>query len=325
MKRVEILMKGLDRSMTGIEIAPWHAPVAARRDGWNIRILDVFDADELGRRSQSDPTIRHKDSNLIEEVDYVGSATEIARLVPAELHGTFDYIVSSHNFEHLPDPIRFLQGCEQVLRPGGVLTMAVPDRRATFDQFRPLTTTGNWIAAHLTGQVRPSQRQAFEHGAYGATAIVRGKEKFALSPGHSPDIWSCGGDLLASFEAWRDRLARGDESYHDCHCTVMTPASLELMLYEVRCLNLTGLTVETVSEPRGCEFFVRIVKPAGGTPAPPDAGAVGEMRNRLLRRIQWEACHFTWLERRNYRARGLRGVAHSLRDLGRWLRGLGTA
>ena len=49
---------------------------------------------------------------MIEEVDLVGSCTHIGKLVRARGEaGKFDYIVSSRNFEHLPNPIRFLQGC----------------------------------------------------------------------------------------------------------------------------------------------------------------------------------------------------------------------
>jgi SAM-dependent methyltransferase len=38
-----------------------------------------------------------------------------------------DFIVSSHLLEHLPDPIESLTEWKRVLRPGGVLAIAVPD------------------------------------------------------------------------------------------------------------------------------------------------------------------------------------------------------
>ncbi|OIQ69749.1 ubiquinone biosynthesis O-methyltransferase [mine drainage metagenome] len=114
-----------------------------------MRILDVFDRETLQKRGAADMQQNWRDMSLLDEVDYVGSATEVASLVPTELHGTFDYIVSSHNFEHLPNPIKFLQGCASLLKPGGLITMAVPDHRACFDYFRPHTVIGDWLEAYF--------------------------------------------------------------------------------------------------------------------------------------------------------------------------------
>ena len=121
MTRNEQILRGLNKSMRGLEIAPYFSPLAPKRDGYNCTTLDVFDREELVRRAAADPNIPEEGLGRIEPVDFVGSATEIADLVPSPEHGAFDYIVSSHNFEHLPNPIRFLQGCERLLKPSGIL------------------------------------------------------------------------------------------------------------------------------------------------------------------------------------------------------------
>ena len=72
----------------------------------------MFDFGTLRKRVAEDPNIAAELIPLIEEVDLVGSCTHIGKLVRARGEaGKFDYIVSSRNFEHLPNPIRFLQGC----------------------------------------------------------------------------------------------------------------------------------------------------------------------------------------------------------------------
>ena len=71
-------------------------------------------------------------------------------------------MISSHNFEHSPNPIRFLQGCGKVLKPGGVLSMALPDKRACFDYFRPHTTLGQWLEAFFAERERPTPAQVFD-------------------------------------------------------------------------------------------------------------------------------------------------------------------
>lgn len=52
----------------------------------------------------------------------------------------FDYIIACHVIEHVPDPIGYLHGLAKLLNPGGIIMLAVPDKRVTFDLHRPLTT-----------------------------------------------------------------------------------------------------------------------------------------------------------------------------------------
>ena len=157
MDRKSIILRGISKSHRGIEVAPWFAPIAPKREGYQCLSLDVFDTATLRTRGAANPEIGEGRVHEIEDVDLVGSATEIASLVTAKREaGTFDYVVSSHNFEHLPNPIRFLQGCQTVLKRGGVLSMALPDRRACFDYFRPVTTTAEWIEAFTQDRRAPT-------------------------------------------------------------------------------------------------------------------------------------------------------------------------
>jgi len=326
--RAQILLAGTTKAMKGLEIAPWLAPIAAKRDGFNIRTLDVFDRDRLRATIAAHPDPMGRSPDLIEEVDFVGSATEIASLVPADQHGSFDYIVSSHNFEHLPNPVKFLQGCEILLRPGGLLTMAVPDRRATFDFFRPHTVAGDWLAAYLDDRARPTFQQSFDAAATDARLRYNGTDHAAHSPGWSLSLWSVVGDARAAFDQWQERRASATTDYFDAHCTVMTPASAELLLYEMRALGLVSLDTESVSHTHGVEFFVRLRKPRAGQPTRPPED-IRATRSRLMRRIIAE-----------YAAQGgqgwsLTGIRHlpplaqlhrlsrQVRALGRRLRGKG--
>ena len=156
----------LARSITfeqlGIEIGPYFNPTLPKRLGYRCLVLDVFDATTLRKHAASDPNLSKTAIANIEKVDLVSPATSIATLI-VEKHrlGSFDYIVSSHNIEHVPDPIRFLQGCEQVLLPGGLLSMAKPDRRTCFDYFRPHTILTDFLEAYFQSRDRPSPALVF--------------------------------------------------------------------------------------------------------------------------------------------------------------------
>ena len=255
MTRSAQILQGITKEMRGIEIAPWFAPIAPKREGFNCLALDVFDRETLLQRAKDDPNIPGVD--LLETVDIVGSATEIADLIPEKEHGTFDYIVSSHNFEHLPNPIKFLQGVEKILKPGGVLSMAVPDKRACFDFFRPLSTIVNWLSAYRDDRSKPTNEQLFEYHAFMSVLSKDGNESRAFSIHDDLDRVHVSGDLRPAYDIWR-QTPKTDE-YRDAHCSVMTPSSFILLINECRFLGLTSMEIESVSEPAGCEFYVRLI------------------------------------------------------------------
>src|SRR5580704_7535365 len=100
MDRREQLLKHITKRQKGIEIGPWYAPLAAKREGYNCLSFDVFDTETLKRNAEENPDVHNSCVSLIEAVDIVGSSTEIYDIIAArgELL-TFDYILSSHNFE----------------------------------------------------------------------------------------------------------------------------------------------------------------------------------------------------------------------------------
>lgn len=65
---------------------------------------------------------------------------EDGRTLPSFADGSLDFVISSHFLEHCDDPIGALSRHVGVLRPGGVLYLAVPDCRKTFDAPRAVTT-----------------------------------------------------------------------------------------------------------------------------------------------------------------------------------------
>lgn len=113
-RRAEILTYA-GKNDRGIEIGPWFAPLAPKRDGYNCLSLDVFDTAMLRANAAADPNVDNNLIPMIEDVDIVTSSTELANEIEkrGEL-GDFDYIISSHNFEHIPNPIKFFRGCELV-------------------------------------------------------------------------------------------------------------------------------------------------------------------------------------------------------------------
>lgn len=52
---------------------------------------------------------------------------------------TQSFVIANHFLEHVIDPIKTLRNFYRVLKPEGVIFMAIPDKRFTFDKMRPIT------------------------------------------------------------------------------------------------------------------------------------------------------------------------------------------
>jgi SAM-dependent methyltransferase len=289
MDRQQQITKYISKAMRGIEIAPWHSPIVPKREGFNCVTLDFFDTATLHQRAKDDPQVDDALIERIEDVDIVGSAVDIAQLVEArgEL-GTFDYIISSHNFEHLPNPVKFLQGCSQALKPDGMLSMAVPDKRGCFDYFKPHSTTADFIDAFFENRTKPRPAQVFLsqslYATYGGDAA-----NFAFAQSADPSIVRANKALEESFATWQARRESGDHDYVDTHCWAFTPCSFCLLALELRRLELTPFDLLEATRTGGAEFFVHL----RNSPRTLDAAKFYELRHKLLHGIQDEAAENT--------------------------------
>lgn len=250
---------GISKSDKGLEIAPWFNPLVSKAEGYNVKIADVLTAQELLASAEGNDTINPDSYGLIEEIDFVGSATELGSVVPKDEHGSFDYIYSSHNFEHLPNPIKFLQACEALLKPGGRLIMIVPDGRLCFDHFRPPTTTSEWLEAYREDRKKPTEKQIFD-SRYVLSREACGAMFKPVNHQTPPELHRLQFDPAVLWEQWQQTTP--ESPYQDAHCTVMTPSSLRLMLQDCQYLGLSSLQIEDVKEPMGIEFMVVMRKPA---------------------------------------------------------------
>ncbi len=96
--------------------------------------------------------------------------------------GSQDYIISSHMFEHLANPIKALLRWVQVIKAGGYIFMIVPQRDAApGDVGRELSTYAEWYQAYTEGwtpETAPEERTRAAGGprghyfVYSATSLM---------------------------------------------------------------------------------------------------------------------------------------------------------
>ncbi|WP_162888100.1 methyltransferase domain-containing protein [Sphingomonas mesophila] len=64
---------------------------------------------------------------------------------------SFDYLIAAHVLEHIDDPVSALKNWIRVVRPGGHILIAVPDKRFCGEEQRPTTTVEHFLRDHEEG------------------------------------------------------------------------------------------------------------------------------------------------------------------------------
>jgi SAM-dependent methyltransferase len=124
----------------GIEIGALHMPLPVP-EGARVRYVDRLDLtglrthySELAGESLVAPAV-------IDDGEHLSTLPEASE----------DFIVANHFIEHCEDPLGTLAAHARVLRPGGILYMAVPDARRGIDVARTRTSWEHVLRDHLAG------------------------------------------------------------------------------------------------------------------------------------------------------------------------------
>jgi SAM-dependent methyltransferase len=266
------LLSGISRDAKILEVGASYAPLAPKRDGWRTTIVDHDTAPEL-RRKYTGSLVN---VDVIEEVDIVWQGGLLHEAFEPAAFGTYDALIISHVLEHLPDPISFLASADLLLALGGVIVIAVPDKRFCFDIYRGPSSAGMMMQAHLERRTRHLPGTIFDEVSLSATQ-------------DGSPLWTrdnAGRPLTLFHPAGRakeifDLATAPDGGYIDCHAWQFTPASFELIFLD---LELAGACAWTVSwlEPRNeGEILARLARPERAGER--DLKAIQLKRQELLR------------------------------------------
>ncbi len=264
--RREIILAHVDREGLGLEIGPSFAPVAPKKEGYRVHVLDHCDRAALLEKYHE-----HKvNLDAIEDVDFVWDGRPYAELV-GRAH-EYSWIIASHVLEHTTDLVGFLNDCDSLLRADGVLSLVVPDQRYCFDHFRSLTNLGRVIDAALQRPRLHSPGTAVEYflnvvHRTGRTGWSHGDRGTFAHP-HT---------MAEARRAMQE--VRDHGVYLDVHEWCFTPTSFRLMMRDLSDLELISLKEIAFHDTIGHEFFVTLSR-KGHPPA--------DLRLDLLEKISQE-------------------------------------
>lgn len=256
MDRKARILAPLDARGRGLEIGPSHNPVAPKRAGYAVDILDHADRAALVEKYREHGV----DLDAIEEVDFVWSGGSYAELTGRR--GYYDWIIASHVIEHMPDLIGFLNDCDALLGEGGVLSLAVPDKRYCFDRLRAPTGLSQLIDAHLQGRSNHTPGQVADYFLNVVKLDGRIAWDAALAQGRSLDAVEfvhTAQDASAGMDAVRQH-----DAYLDIHAWCFTPSGFRLLLDDLHRLGLVALRESAFGDTHGHEFYVALSRDGAG-------------------------------------------------------------
>jgi SAM-dependent methyltransferase len=137
-------------SGSGIEIGALHHPLSVP-EGVHVRYVDRMPEAELRQH------YKELEGEAFAPISIIGDAQDLSNIEDDSV----DFVIANHLVEHLDNPIRGLEEMVRILRPGGVLYLALPDPRVTFDFERQLTSVEHLVDEYRNG---PDQtREAHFH------------------------------------------------------------------------------------------------------------------------------------------------------------------
>ncbi len=245
--RTKNITSALNLAGKGIEYGPLHAGLL-RKPHYDVSYVDYADRAYLVAHYANDPNV---DVSLIPEIDIVTGGKLISEFLPKE---SIDYIVASHVMEHVPDLLGWLESNLQVLKPGGRIAVAFPDKRYCFDLKRKSSMVSDFVAAYIERRTKPSFQQICDHF-------------WNVSKANPVDCWNKKTtvenaeymlDRRHVVDALRDLQLRKD--YIDCHCWVF--ADHEFVESINLAKNIINGAFEVVSfhptQPNTLEFYVTL-------------------------------------------------------------------
>jgi predicted SAM-dependent methyltransferase len=251
MTRKAKILKHIDKNGRGVEIGPGHRPVAPKKKGYNVHIIDHM--------SREDLVNKYKDHNInveaIEEVDFIWKGEPYFELTGKRKF--YDWIIASHVIEHTPDLIGFLSDCDAILKDDGIISLCVPDKRYCFDHFRPITGiskiidhhfqkskihTPGTVAEYFLNVVSKAENISWNSSTLGEYKFVHSLEN-ALQGMNS--------------------ILVGD-TYIDVHAWCFVPHSFRLMIHDLYCLGLIPFQEVEFYPTEESEFFITISRNGKG-------------------------------------------------------------
>ncbi len=149
-----LALRYLSVGSCGLEIGALHCPLPLPQ-GAQSRYIDINMLDKL-RELRSDA------GDVIVTPDIIADGFSLSCIAPASQ----DFVIANHVLEHATDALGTLNNWLAVLRPGGIIFVAVPRAQRCFDCGRAVTSTAHFLEDYnlsLNGKLMAMRERNLVH------------------------------------------------------------------------------------------------------------------------------------------------------------------
>lgn len=196
-----------------------------------VEYVDVLTTRQLRDKAAKNP--RRNEADVC-EIDHVMLDKSFWDLYQAD---ELDFILCSHVLEHVPDFVGYLRDVENVIRPGGRVVIAYPDRRYTYDLLRTPTSLEALVGRFNRKVTRPEPDVVYDALIHHRCAYT-GRIWAGIEPMYDGPSFTKKVALKRSKEA--------ETTYIDVHCNIFTDEEFVKMIKLLNEKELISLTVKNL-------------------------------------------------------------------------------
>lgn len=210
----EFVLSRLDTSSRGIEIAPYFNPLVSK-DHFDVWYVDCIDNDQIQQKAKENPGAAGREVPKIDSVWHPGKP--LSECVEQQ---TFQFAVASHVFEHVPNPLGWLQQIIDCLNVGASLALLVPHKLYSMDYYRRETTFSDVLGWYVDKPSIPTPGQVVDFLSQSFYDLGEVDFTSKMLPFEKAKRLYSDQDALSFAQMTKER-----NYYLDVHCTVWTPDS----------------------------------------------------------------------------------------------------
>jgi len=207
---------------SGLEFGPHNQPMVFKTEG------KIKYADYLTREQHLKNPV--PESENIPETDFLLGPGSYRDYVL----GTFDYVIANHVLEHAPNMVQFLRTLSEMTNPDGIIFLAIPDKKYTFDKYRQNTTLAHVLADFYSDQKVASPEHMLELAIF-------------------YDMEFVGKPMIANDRLTKENMeaAYRKQHHYGAHCHVFQSETIIPTLFEPLCaMGFVPLSVAGFREAR---------------------------------------------------------------------------
>ena len=156
----------------GLEVGALCYPYLFNED-CKLKYADIFENSKLRSILDDLPLDNLYDQQLI-NIEYILKSPKF--LLDSVKSNTFDFVYSSHVLEHTPNPIAALNDQLRIVKSGGIVYVAMPNKKNTFDRTRKVTPADVLI--------NKFENEIFNHTIDEALDVIKNTDSHALYEPH---------------------------------------------------------------------------------------------------------------------------------------------